>query len=333
MNSAEMNQPVAEDAAAFSSGPEGDVRVVVPDGFTVSSLDAAVAAGMVEGSLPRILKHYAAIEAAFGAERAAYIHGLQRLANETQDAHLQVRLSDAAGSLGALHADVLHEHALLLSDAEGLVHRKLLELNVVAPCRPTRGFRTTAASTLRLVKLFRERWAQISERTATKLPDLERAEAKALQMRQRLNEREQGSHRLEAVARRARALALLVRQYGEVRRMIGFVRFWQGDVDAIAPSLWSGRRTKKRAVRASKDGPDEPNSEEPLASPKVSSGEGGGSSKAQRQVAAPKRSEELSPLGAQSPSASQRNHSRLGRCRSPSRGRRAACRPRHASAG
>ena len=171
---------------AFPSMPDGDVRVVVPDGFTVSSLDAAAAAGMVEGSLPRILKHYATVKAAFGAERAAYIDGLQRLANETQDAHLQVTLSDAAGSLGALHAEVLHEHALLLSDAVGLVHRKLLERNAVAPCRPTRGFRTTAASTLRLVRLFRERWAQVSERTVTKLADVDRAEAKALQMRQRV---------------------------------------------------------------------------------------------------------------------------------------------------
>src|SRR5688572_28977441 len=34
----------------------------------------------------------------------------------------------------------------------------------------------------------------------------------------------------------------LIRTYGEVRRMLTYVRWWEEDAEAIAPSLWSGRR-------------------------------------------------------------------------------------------
>ena len=63
-------------------------------------------------------------------------------------------------------------------------------------------------------------------------------------MLQRVNEREQGTSRLPAVQLRNRALSLLVQVYGEVRRMMSYVRWWQQDIDAIAPSLWAGRRSR-----------------------------------------------------------------------------------------
>jgi len=249
LNQSEMNGRVATEAAATAPSRDASARVVVPEGFTVMRLSAATAAGIAEGSLPRILKHHAAVEAEFGAPRAAYIHGLASLVNETQDAYLDVTMVEAAGSVAALHAEVATSHVLLLADADGLIHRKLLDPKLVEPCRPAQGYLTTVSSTLMTVKLFRERWDQIKERAPTTKEDLDLAESKALELRQRLNEGDLGAERIEAMERRATLLAMLVRQYGEVRRMIGFVRYWHDDADDIAPSLWSGRG-KKRASSA-----------------------------------------------------------------------------------
>ena len=49
---------------------------------------------------------------------------------------------------------------------------------------------------------------------------------------------------------RSRALGLLVKTYGETRRMLTYVRWWEDDADSIAPSLWSGRRrsTSSRGI-------------------------------------------------------------------------------------
>ena len=256
LNQSEMNGRVATEGAASAPLAGAAVRVVVPEGFTVMRLGAAAAAGIAEGALPRILTQRAAVAAEFGEERAAYIDALPRLVNETQDAYLGVTMVEAGGSVATLHAEVSACHALLISDADGLVRRRLLDPNLVEPCRPAQGYLTTVSSTLLTVKLFREQWEQIKERAPTSKEDLDVAESKALELRQRLHEGELGAERIMAMERRTQLLTMLVRQYGEVRRMIGFVRYWNDDADTIAPSLWSGRRGKKRALGAN-DGADD----------------------------------------------------------------------------
>ena len=256
LNQSEVNNRVATEEAASAPPTEAAARVVVPAGFTVMRLSASTAAGIAEGALPRILTQRAAVAAEFGEGRALYIDGLTSLVNETQDAYLGVTIAEAGGSVATLHTEVSAYHALLLSDADGLVFRKLLDPRLVEPCRPSQGYTTTVSSTLLTVKLFRERWEQIKERAPTSKEDLDLAESKALELRQRLNEGDLSADRLEAMEKRAQLLATLVRQYGEVRRMIGFVRYWDDDADTFAPSLWSGRRGKKRALGAN-DGADE----------------------------------------------------------------------------
>ena len=269
MNQSKVNSGVAATEAAAAPARVGSPRVVVPEGFSVMRLSAASAAGIAEGALPRILTQRAAVAAEFGAERASYIDGLTSLVNDTQDAYLGVTMVDAAGSVAALHTEVAACHALLLSDADGLVHRKLLHPKLVEPCRPTQGYLTTVSSTLLTVKLFRERWEQIKERAPTTKEDLNVAESKALELRQRLNEGDLGADRIVAMERRAHLLATLVRQYGEVRRMIGFVRYWHDDADSFAPSLWSGRRGKKRLASGNEgaDDVEEEEGSEPLPMP------------------------------------------------------------------
>ena len=78
--------------------------------------------------------------------------------------------------------------------------------------------------------------------------DLDKIEARAQAMLELLDEREQGSTRLPAEEMRTRALSRLVRTYGEVRRMLTYVRWWEGDADEIAPSIWTGRRKASTPV-------------------------------------------------------------------------------------
>ncbi|MFN9809158.1 MAG: hypothetical protein ACK6CU_05930 [Deltaproteobacteria bacterium] len=209
-------------------------------------LDASQAAGIVMGSLPRIAKHREAIVERFGAEGTAIIDGLADVAYATEQANVEVASADAISDLSAMHADLLEEHALLLGDATALANRKLIERNRLDAGRPILGYRPSITSTLVLVSLFREHWAVVAGKTPLREADLDRAERKAKRMLALLNEREQGSTRLAAADLRSRAVSMLIRQYGEVRRMLTYVRWWNDDADQIAPSLWSGRRGKNR---------------------------------------------------------------------------------------
>jgi len=213
-------------------------------------LDAAAAADLVIGCLTHIAAHRDELVARFGAEAAACLDDLPAVTYAALQATIELAASDAASDLSDLHADIAQEHELLLTDADALANRKLLERARVDPGRPAQGYRTVITSTLVLVSLLRESWSRISSRTPLTLADLDRIELKAQDMRRRLNEREQGMNRVPAADLRARALSMLIRQYGEVRRMLTFVRWWSEDADAIAPSLWSGRRRARAEAQA-----------------------------------------------------------------------------------
>jgi hypothetical protein len=210
-------------------------------------LDASAATGIVIGSLPRIAEHRAEVVAQFGDPAAALLDDLPVIAYASEQANIELVAADSASDLSAVHEQVLEDHKLLVTDADALGNRKLIDPQRIDAGRPIQGYRTTVTSVLVLVALLREHWPVISGKTPLTTADLDRIEARAQRMLQRLNERDQGSNRIPAVEMRVRAFSMLMKSYGEVRRMLTYVRWWQEDADTIAPSLWSGRRGRGRA--------------------------------------------------------------------------------------
>lgn len=232
--------PVALKEALDRMRPQ--LEEMPPSDVLEAKLDATRGAGVVIGSLPRIEKHRAAMVAQFGEQATAQLDELPIIANATKQADIELAAADSATNLSERFAQVAEDHQLLLTDADALANRKLLERSRVDSGRPSQGYRTTATSTLVLISLFRERWEHIKERTPQTLEELDAAEARAQALLRLLDEREQGSTRLPAAEMRARALSRLIHTYGEVRRMLTYVRWWEEDADELAPSLWSNRR-------------------------------------------------------------------------------------------
>ena len=232
--------------AALDGKRELLTRMTPAEMVPTPGLDASTAAGVVSGCVPRIVEYRDEIAAQFGEQGAAMVDDLPTIAYATMQASIELVAADSASDLRGMHESVLEDHRLLVTDADALANRKLIERSRIDAGRSIQGYRNTVTSTLVLVALFREHWSAVAGRTPLTLADLDRIERNAQQMLQRLNEREQGSTRLPAVELRARALSMLVRTYGEVRRMLTYVRWWQEDVDSIAPSLWAGRRQRSR---------------------------------------------------------------------------------------
>lgn len=96
--------------------------------------------------------------------------------------------------------------------------------------------------------------------------DVEQASADAEAFLTALGIRNQpDSGKLEAQLR-DRAYTVLVRTYDEVRRLLAFLRWEEGDADRIAPSLFAGRSARKREAVPTGDMPTE-ESASPLAPP------------------------------------------------------------------
>ncbi len=256
------HNPLALKEALESMRPS--LAAMPPSEVLRAKLDASRASGLVVGSLPRIEKHRAELEAKFGEEATAYLDELPVIANATTQAVIELAAAESGTDVSDRFAQVSQDHELLLADAEALLKRKLLERTRVDAGRPAQGYRTTAMSTLVLIELLRERWEHVKHMTPLTIEELDAMEARAQAMLKMLDEREQGSTRLPAVEMRARALTRLIHTYGEVQRMLTYVRWWDDDADDIAPSLWAGRkRSRAPALEGDPVDPAAP----PVASP------------------------------------------------------------------
>lgn len=228
------------------------------DSEATRGLDPALAAGLVNGVREGIEKHLDAVRAKFGEEGVAIVNRLWENAEATRQAQFDFTSSSKLSDLGALHDQVTEKHALLLNDADGLANRKLMDRSRIDTARGVQGYRNAATSTMILVSLFRENAALLGKKTALTMEEVDEAERVARAMLACVDGREFGTQKLASAERRNRCLNNLIQNYGEVRRMLTYLRWWHDDVDAIAPSLWVSRRTTggKKKTPENEEGAD-----------------------------------------------------------------------------
>ena len=133
----------------------------------------------------------------------------------------------------------------LLVAAEALSHKGFLDAERVAEIRSGQGHLDTANDLVALAALFSEGWAEIEHKTTVEWSDIERASQLGPQLLVALGAKNQpGSPAPKATdpqVRRAKAFTLLVQAYEECRRGVSFLRWYERDLDSMAPSLFAAR--------------------------------------------------------------------------------------------
>ena len=95
--------------------------------------------------------------------------------------------------------------------------------------------------------MMHDNWTAISGKTALQIADIDQAEALAERLITAIGLRDQGPAVLaESAENRQKAFTLFVNTYDQIRRVISYLRWNEGDVDQIAPSLYAGRNTGRR---------------------------------------------------------------------------------------
>lgn len=237
------------------------------DSDATRGLDPTLAAGVVNGAREGITKHRDAVRAKFGEEGLAVVDALWADADATRQAQFDFAMGKVS-DLSPLHDQVVEKHTLLVNDADGLANRKLMDRTRIDAARGVQGYRNAANSTMMLVSLFRENEGLLGKKTALTLEEVGDAERVARAMLKCMDDREFGTQKLAPAEHRNRCLNTLIQNYGEVRRMLTYLRWWHDDVDAIAPSLWVSRRTTggKKKTPENEDGANAKDKEKaPLA--------------------------------------------------------------------
>ncbi|UJR83527.1 Hypothetical protein I5071_55950 [Sandaracinus amylolyticus] len=234
-------------------------------------LDVKVTGAIVSGAIPLIGQHRDGIAAQFGDEGVAFVDELQGLVYACLQAEIEVTNAESGTEVAELAARVSQSHRYLINELESLAFRKLLDASRIDPGRPIQGYRPLVTSTLTLIDLARTILPEVAGKTSLDMETLVGIERVATEMFDTLNARERGvmripgAPRISAAELSTRALSHLYGVYDQVRRMLTYVRWSEGDGDTIAPSLYAARRGFGRTSSDSSAGQPTPTPPTPSA--------------------------------------------------------------------
>lgn len=211
------------------------------------NIDILVAVTTVLGAVPRLREFRAQLVSALPGFDAASFDRLEvyaRAAGHAHARHLQVTSSPELTPL--LEAAVkLREQ--LLADTTALVRRGLVPDAVLGSLKGPVGHRNLAFDLSALSNWLRESWSSIEGKTAIAPGEIGQARVLADQLLTAVGVREAGTSGVSRSAlTRQRAFTLLVRAYDQVRRGMTYLRWNEGDVDELAPSLYEKRGARRR---------------------------------------------------------------------------------------
>jgi hypothetical protein len=182
---------------------------------------------------------------------------------------------EPAEELPALRAAGLPLRARLRADAVPLVTRGLIDGRPLAKLTGGPGYLNLGADLAILAHLLRRRWTKIAGKVAVTPADLAAADAIYERINAALAKRRRQSEMIEKASdERDRAFTLVVRAYDQARRALTYVRWGEGDLEVIAPSIYAGRR-RRSAKATDASGGVSPAAQDVPAAVSPSAGAGG----------------------------------------------------------
>lgn len=234
--------PSLRQSEAFTA-LQGELQALGSEGLPRINLDIRQAVITVLGCIPELLALSPRLAAEAPTVDAQLFAKLERYTLAM--GHAQTVFQAASQPMEPV-AELTEELRILVdrfsTDAGALAKRGLVDASRLALLAGTNGAKNTAASAFLLVQLFRQDWARIVGKTAVAPTELDHAEELANRLQTAVGVRDQApAGAPEAALARLKAHALFSRAYDETRRVVGFLRWREGDADDLAPSLYAGR--------------------------------------------------------------------------------------------
>jgi hypothetical protein len=246
------------------------LRALEPSELTIVNLDIPAAVTTVLGALPEIRALRPDVVKNLPFLDIERFDKLESYARALSHAHaLYLAASHPSDDLHALCEEGAKLRDTLLKDAEALANRGFLDGERFAELKGPIGYKNLAVDLQVLTAMFRQHWSDIEGRTGVQPSELERAVDLTNRILTTVGLREQAPVLIAASADvRQRAFTTFMRTYDHVRRAITFLRWDEGDVDQITPSLYAGRSNGRKKEKATE--------EQPANGPAVPATPGGG---------------------------------------------------------
>jgi hypothetical protein len=205
----------------------------------------SVAVALAEAASEKMKEHRETLVAECGPRAAALADRLLVVARATHQADIEVQRTALPTDLGPLAESVRSFYKKLWAELSALVELGIVEAEELEGARAIKGYDALSRSVLVMVSFLREHWDALARSTRLERAQVEAAATAAEALRRAVTLRKHRAVRRPAVELLARALTTLVREYEEARRKLTYVRWYEGDADEIAPSLYARARKSK----------------------------------------------------------------------------------------
>jgi hypothetical protein len=218
----------------------------VEDLITIN-IDVPTAITTAVGALPGMLIYRDQANTLTGFDKTVFDQ-LETYTLATGHAHTNYMAASAPPeAIIQLNSTGMALRQTLYLDALALAQRGLISGDRIAEFKANIGYKNLAFDLMALAGLLRSNWATISGRTGLLLSELDQADTIGAQLVNAVGAREQAPAAVAEVSlQRQRNFTLFVNAYDQARRAISYLRWDQGDLEQIAPSLYAGRASKKK---------------------------------------------------------------------------------------
>lgn len=255
-----FDQAYEDTVAARAELPIESLRTV--------NVDVPSSVATVLGALPQINEHLATIKLCpLTKDELRSVGRLEQYTLALGHAHaLYVTATQPQPQLVALSEEGSKLRDTMLVDANALVQHGLIQAGRIANIRTALGYKPLAFDLMSLAAVFRDAWPTIRGKTPLAVETIERAGEIADMLITAVGAREQApAVAAAATTERQRAFTLFFQAYEQTQRTIMFLRWNEGDADAIAPSLYAGRGNGNHKRKT--DAPPDASSPAPTPTP------------------------------------------------------------------
>lgn len=234
------------------------------------NLDIPTTVAAVIGALPRVKSFRETFVTVLPCFDIAAFDALESYADALAYAHIAfLAASEPTTDLRALLVRARAMRDRFVADADALAGRGKLDGRRLADLKGGTGYLAIAYDLGALICMIRERWTEISGKSAIQSSELDEAESLCEQVARAYGERTRQSVLAASHAEdRQRAYTVLLNTYDQARRAMQYIRWEEGDAEKIAPSLWSGRGGRgSKAKSGSNGGTNPPAPVDPHADP------------------------------------------------------------------
>jgi hypothetical protein len=219
----------------------------IPDAQVLTPrVDVSGAALIAIGSMPEIEAHRARIVSFFGDAGGLTLDRLAPVAHELMLAQAALTaITDR--DLEPMARDLMDVRTRLFTAGLALIERGVVSKKSFDRLTGGQSYLGRVEDTMALVVWFRAQTSAVLAQTKVDVAELARAHSMAEEFAEALGERNQALAGTSKAARdRARMFTLFFRTYERVRKMLTYLRWHEGDVDKIAPSIFAGRSSRKQ---------------------------------------------------------------------------------------